>query len=564
MKRCSLDDPFKERGADTLWTILGISFDMGYSGSRFVLNGKKYKPSTFWTLGINNGLPAGCFDVEAENQHEFRSTVCIGLAEILELQGGVRALTRAAAFLFAGFENANYDIEVIKKAYSDSMGHLDGEVALHLLRNGESKAFHSHVRELAIFMLSATYVCPDVFARLVLYIVKNYYIYMVDMLFSREGDCPRFKAIKFSVTTPGKETLRYNITDGRGVAILMAYALLRSIVMSGAGRPISPESEPDFDSLYRSCLTKDIMGRTHDVDSPEYGVFSPYSKIVTTELFHSYHDDGSDHNELLKRCVYESCGLVAYIHSEGKTSQFTLDVHSDKFYYTDVVCYSNQTTILGHLGGLYLEYCTRNMQAEEVKRNKKAVDEAELVALRNDVRNLTAQNQALQEEMASVKEQADISIKNLEYQLERKTQYVERLQLKLDSLENEVQGYYSDDSFNDLPDEIQQLDISHMVEVLNQYRLVIIGGLDNDNLLESYGMNNFTRITSLTNMTGTTAQADFAVVCTRFVAHKLTYLAHKKLNVPSDMFMYFNGVNIEKFIAICYDFIMEKLGGYDD
>ena len=564
MKRCSLSDPFDDNGVDKLWQLMGVSFDMGYSGSKFTLNGNKYKPSLFWSLGVEGNTPVGCFSGNPANVHEFRGTVSIGLAEIIAMFGGMREMTHAYSFLTDGLSAADFDIFYFNDVYAQLTADKGSDVPLFLLRNGEVKPLHDHVRTIAGLLFVSSYVSPDIFAKLLLYTAKRYTLRLIDMINGDMDDSPKFHAMKFSVRTPDSITESYNITDGRGISILMAYCVIRDMLNACATRGLVFHERSRFDEFYKNCLGSDEMARTHDVSSQEFGEFASYAKVITNEFWHTFYNDGSDREKLYHRCLYESCGLTAWLHNEGKMSVYKLNAGEDEFYYTDAVIYSSHQRLWDVLGSVHmLAVC--NTKIKDMQPRKDSASEDELVSLRNEIRTLQARNEELTNELSASKAQAMSDVNALNYQIELKRQYAERLQLKLDTIENEIQGYYGDNSFDDLPDEVQTLDIESMVTVLNQYKLAIIGGMDNkEQQLESYGLNNFVRVSEIGDLRGTPIQADFAVICTRFVAHKLTYQAHKQINVPEDMFMYFNGVNIEKFIAICYDFIMTKLGGYDE
>lgn len=99
-----------------------------------------------------------------------------------------------------------------------------------------------------------------------------------------------------------------------------------------------------------------------------------------------------------------------------------------------------------------------------------------------------------------------------------------------------------------------------MLDFVNQFRLVIVGGIDSlQGRMEDAGFTNFYIIASKYSNSGIEANGDFFCVCSKFISHQDVYAVESQHKDQLNRFFYFNGTNVNVLLRVCYDFMKSCL-----
>lgn len=192
------------------------------------------------------------------------------------------------------------------------------------------------------------------------------------------------------------------------------------------------------------------------------------------------------------------------------------------------------------VSGLNLEKLTSSYKRE---LEKKCSAEAE--SLRSEVEELKKEQESLRGSLTAARSECD-----------SKSETIAKLRAELDDMRAKMRSTYADHDFvvDEESPEIQDT-LEEMVEFVNQFRLVIIGGFDTLPVrLEQLGLTNVYCIQSEKAMNGTLVSGDFFCICTRFISHALSYGVEKAYNSQLEQFFRFNGTNAEALLRAYYDF----------
>lgn len=181
---------------------------------------------------------------------------------------------------------------------------------------------------------------------------------------------------------------------------------------------------------------------------------------------------------------------------------------------------------------------------------------------------------ATQSELKTCKERVQsLETRNsdLEHALSAKNDIISELREELGSLTNRMRSIFSDEDYSEEDGDSGVVDTAvspeEMLDFVNQFRLVVVGGRDNlQTKLEDLGFTNIFCIGS-EHANNTIAFGDFFCICTKFVSHKLIYMVESKYSNQLDEFFYFNGTNVDAMLRTCYAFMhgyMESEGGDSD
>jgi len=574
MKHCTLDDPF-DSDFINIFKDIDADFDVGSSGSKVVFMGKKLKPEVFWQLGQENGKLVSGFNYSGQC-YDFRGALSIGLAELPAMFGGIKAVGNLFDSLIRGFESTEMSWAELYNTLSDfgSKSNPIQDSVFSLMRTVELDSCHTMVSAAANLLYLLSYVTPEVFCKAMGHIMRAYGCYLYKALIGTEKriEQPRLKSIRFDVIDSDTESrYNFNVSDGRGIALVYTLAQFKGmlqLMFSKDSDNLTNNFGTDINPFLSPCLSTDCVGLYHNPASEHFGDHRIIQKLYTN-IFYLRTDPKFDNRQDRKLySCYEGCGLAKYIadYSNLKECQkapvFTLDFATDSFPFFDKATYATSLTS-AHAFGI-LASCISDTRLTEHKEMSRGTDEKELVHLRGEIRRLTAENSKLSDMLQESEKQYMAELKDKDYKLDLRLDQLQRLQLKLNTIENEIQGYYDDKTFDELPEDVQAMNQEDMINFLNQFRIAIIGGFNTKvSQLRQRGMTNIVAIEESGDIRNTPTSADFIVVCTRFISHKLTLHVRSLFKDP-DMFLYFNGTNADKLIAVCYDFVMNRLGGYDE
>mgnify|MGYP004666836965 CR=1 FL=1 len=151
-------------------------------------------------------------------------------------------------------------------------------------------------------------------------------------------------------------------------------------------------------------------------------------------------------------------------------------------------------------------------------------------------------------------------IKELEYQLVRKTTMTESLTTELNDMKTRFQNMFLEDTADESLLETdngltEDVSIEDMVDYLNNFRLIMIGGRpDLAVRMKELGWDNFMQLDrENTNMV--TGKADFFCINTKFTAHKVVRLVESSYSAQKDQIFYYNGTNVIGLLRVCYKFV---------
>lgn len=121
-------------------------------------------------------------------------------------------------------------------------------------------------------------------------------------------------------------------------------------------------------------------------------------------------------------------------------------------------------------------------------------------------------------------------------------------------------------SMYDVEEQIEVVDetvtAEEMLDFVNQFRLVIIGGRDTlAQRMTEAGFTNFSVISGSNYNSWTNMSADFFCIFTRFVSHAAIYTFESKHCDQLDQFFYFNGTNTDALLRVCYEFMKKWFAG---
>lgn len=149
-----------------------------------------------------------------------------------------------------------------------------------------------------------------------------------------------------------------------------------------------------------------------------------------------------------------------------------------------------------------------------------------------------------------------------EHALASKQDIIDKLRAEVDSLNARVRSTFADEDFADENGVVENpVTQEEMLEFVNQFRLVVIGGQDRiKTKLEAAGFTNFYCIDS-EHASNTLVSGDFFCICAKFVSHKSIYMVESRYPTQLDEFFYFNGTNVNAMLRTCYEFMHGYLAG---
>lgn len=182
---------------------------------------------------------------------------------------------------------------------------------------------------------------------------------------------------------------------------------------------------------------------------------------------------------------------------------------------------------------------------ERVVRETEAEMKAEVSSLRRSVQVLTGSLERTEKDKAEA-----------ERLVASKQTIIDGMLDELKELRTTVQNMYNRSEDALVTD--TSVSIEEMLKFVNQFRLVLIGGIDSlQSRMEQYGFTNFFIVSPKYKVTNMDIPGDFYCVCTRFVSHSLVYAMESRHCDQLDSFFYFNGTNVDVLLRSCYEFMKQ-------
>lgn len=373
--------------------------------------------------------------------------------------------------------------------------------------------------------------------------------------FSNDESLLNFGAIEYTV--PGTDTIK-KITDCRGLAIYMTLSLYYRFMYNYGYDCSSEPLLPYHNSTIIDCLDKQIMACLGDDDQSKAIRGIGLNQVMRFNVYNMLDYSKSSkqvytiENRKYFKSYYEEIVLFMNCYNTGIQFDKNINMH-----------YSNAQSVFSAAGELM--YLMSPVLIEKRKKEYTA-----------SIENYKQTNERLQSELdrqkkliKEIKEQysntQNEEIENLKKELIRVQSALESKNIiinsqteKIAELNKTISDIYSDEDFdNEEEEEILDCTIEEMVAVLNDFKIVLVGG--KNGLINKLNGHSWTNISPFLYSTSTDIlkYVDFYIVNTKFVAHSLE---SKIANViDSERRIRYNGTNPKNLIRAAYDFVTKYI-----
>lgn len=363
-----------------------------------------------------------------------------------------------------------------------------------------------------------------------------------------------FEAIEYNI--PGTEKIR-KITDCRGISMMLVWSLYYRLIYNyGFDCEKNPAISYHDDRIikYIDTTIKNCIGDDQQAKAIKGKGLNQAAKFNSLCAF--VYDQPNNvtftiNNQKFVKHYYEEIVLFMRRHNTD-VMQYNMSINMH---------YSNIYDIFAAVGEMFYLSSTKMTSTHE-KEFIKAILELEDMNKRllADIERQKKQTQLVEEryknsendEIESLKKQ----LEEAQALIESKNSTIEALVTKNKELNKSIATIYDDD-FEKETEEVKKT-IEEMVQELNDYKIVLIGGrFELPTKLNEYGWMNIRQYDNNNLSTGIDAvnYADFIVINTKFVNH--TIVNKVESMTDSDIRMLYNGTNPEKLIEAMYDFVMK-------
>lgn len=376
-------------------------------------------------------------------------------------------------------------------------------------------------------------------------------------------------------TIPSKSQKHY-ITDSRGVGIYSYIKLLHTVYRNFgetlSNRTISigqdkPNVKEKIDKCLVDCIGDDFVGgylKTGRVKSrtceDRYATLYKQFDICPFDSHEEYIlKDGTR----VSRQMYEDKKL--FLRANGVGIQAGIDeVNFGNFntYYTSLCSIADIVTLFIASNEMY---CINIDEVKKQVAKLTAVQTIQSMTSKSsksvDTSKYERQIEDLNKAHEKETESYEARIKELEHQLESKSNIITKLSDEVKTLSTEIESYYTEVDIDETLED-SELSIEEIITYLNDFKICLVGGrMDLDIKLKELGLTNIVQVDSERAINGTPTQCDFFCINTAFLAHRLTNMVRERYKDQISQFYYFNGTNVEALLRVSYDFIkgwMEK------
>ena len=362
---------------------------------------------------------------------------------------------------------------------------------------------------------------------------------------------------------------KYYISNGRGISasllsIFYAYFYNKFRCSNSYVETTSDYLDsfiPKLNNRIRRCIGDDLIATFITNKNCN---FKDLSQTYITAL--SYYDDITDvpktrnkgersnvyfNDEKVDRDIFEN--LVLYKKSLFKMNRSLKEIYTN----TDGknMNYFSFNELTRYLGALFIEAFKNGIL---VKDEVEVIDikkyESQIDTLKTSISDYKSQLRSQEDNISLIE---DLKKENQQQKdlLESKSNIISDLTAEVKRLNEELQSCYTEDEFDDDDDEVT-ISIEEMVEFLSDFKIQILGGRSNlSEKLKSFGLCNINQIANHNIFSNTAINADFIVINTKFISHKLVRIAQERYKSKLDCFIYYNGTNPDGLIKACYDYI---------
>lgn len=206
-----------------------------------------------------------------------------------------------------------------------------------------------------------------------------------------------------------------------------------------------------------------------------------------------------------------------------------------------------------------LERSTKLLKDVEnlIDKKSRKIDSLEL--------SLQQANDKFEVEKKKVIDSYEKKIKDLEYQLEQKSQIIAQLSEKNTILNSRMSSFFCESDFEDDAVVIEEVTQEEIINYINGFSYLIVGGREGlAQKLEDYGWENINQISNVNNSvlssdSSSRPNIDFIIINTKFVSHNLVRSVEAKFSDLNDRVIYFNGTNVDYLTRVTIDFIKKYM-----
>lgn len=365
----------------------------------------------------------------------------------------------------------------------------------------------------------------------------------------------------YLMKTPRKTVIKLSNSRGLGLACLN---LLVLYIIKDADRNCTlfkddfiPVAESNFFAgLGEDITAKIILGKSVSVENTHRS-FSEYI------IFHPNRTYTVNNNSIVRE-VYEEQFLyrkaygVSYNEGISELRNRDVSVHyftADSFISSSSVIYT---------------ICAKNEVS--VKKNIEILSRAktEIDKYRRRINYLESALQKADDEKEKLKsklvEDYEEKIKDLNFQLEQKSQINIQLSEKVASLNSRLSSFFCEDELEDDAEEVVvEITQEERLNYLNGFSFLLVGGREGlAQKLEDIGWTSITQISNsnspvLSSDASSRPNIDFIVINTKFVSHNLVRAVESRFGDLSDRVIYFNGTNVDYLSRVTIDFIRKYM-----
>lgn len=376
-------------------------------------------------------------------------------------------------------------------------------------------------------------------------------------------------------TIPSKSQKHY-ITDSRGVGIYSYIKLLHTVyanfgeALSNRTISIGQDKEATREKIDKNladCIGDDYVsfylrnGKLKSKPCDErYGTLY---KQFDISPFDSHEEYTLSNGTKVSRQMYEDKKLFLRAHGVGIQSGIN-EVNFGDFntYYTSLCSIASVVTLFTACNEMYC------IDIDEVRKQIAKLEAAKTIGAivsksenKVDTSKYERQIEDLNKTHEKETESYEARIKELEHQLESKSNIIAKLSDEVKTLSTEIESYYTEVDIDGTLEDVE-LSIEEIISYLNNFKICLVGGrMGLDIKLKELGLTNIVQVDSERAINGTPTQCDFFCINTAFLAHRLTNMVRERYKDQISQFYYFNGTNVEALLRVSYDFIkgwMEK------
>lgn len=384
----------------------------------------------------------------------------------------------------------------------------------------------------------------------------------------------RFKRIGY--TAPDSDKKHY-ISDCRGLSIYSVLILMMCVYdkfgeFASSQPPVLNPHDEHFNienqKHFSACIGDDAIGhyirnghvRTKSFDVSKFGGYVINSGIFPIRGSLSYK---TDNREVLRE-VFEKEIVLRYAYNVNyngfKDKNYERSINSICYFESVEQLWGSSLFFMPEdLNDAYIDTPYIKELLDKLDSLQKVSDKYD--SMKEDYEHkLTNELTTVEEKHSKEIESYEEKIKNLEYQLSLKSDFITKLSGELEDANTKLERMFTDEDLSAEVISSEDISIEDMVDFLNDFKFAMVGGRDEllSNLAE-IGWTNVFQI-SKESSTNVSTQADFFCINTRFISHKVVRMIESVHQDEKEQMFYYNGTNTQLLVQVCYDFVTAWFG----